>query len=72
MRAPFGVARVLQEQERAENVALTERGPTESPYGLVPYSKLGSSPRAKPRGRPGTGLGGGIGIRKLSKLDVKE
>lgn len=33
---------------------------------------MGISPRGRITSRPGTSLGGGIGIRKLSKLDAKE
>lgn len=72
MRAPFGVIRANQERERADQGATTGRELAAANYGLLPYPQSGATPRGKGLSRPGTGLGGGFGIRKLSKLDAKE
>lgn len=72
MRSPFGVARATQERDGADRGAAAGRAQAAKQYGLVQYAQLGTSPTGKRLRRPGTGLGGGIGIRKLSKLDAKE
>lgn len=72
MKAPFAAARATQDRGLNAKGAVSHRAQAAADYGLAPYSHLGISPRGKGPGRPGAGLGGGMAIRKLSKLDAKE
>ena len=75
-RAPFqkafGGARAGEERGVAEQAKANARVQAAAHYGLVTYSRSGLSPRGKGPSRPGTSLGGGAAIRKLSKLDAKD
>lgn len=72
MRSPFNVNKSFNEPNGFGPAVSPYRNQAAAHYGLVQYNNRGISPRGKGVGRPGTSLGGGIGIRKLSKLDAKE
>ena len=76
MRSPFNAPNPQQNDlGGAPNLRAVSpfRNQAAAHYGLHMYAQAaGLSPRGKITSRPGTSLGGGIGIRKLSKLDAKE
>jgi len=71
-RKAFAGARAGEERGVAEQAKADARAQAAAHYGLATYSRSGLSPRGKGPSRPGTSLGGGAAIRKLSKLDAKD
>ena len=73
MRAPFNAHKSYLDPHNGHGMSISpNRSQAVANYGLMQYSNRAISPQAKGAGRPGTSLGGRIGIRKLSKLDAKE